>query len=91
MKMLGTLILDCSAKVGFALVNADLIPHLVSTLNPLSLPFTEAVDLHVNLMKSINWTFCLITPLCLAELGIRGHDEQQAVRETSFSQSQVVS
>ncbi|KAK2943930.1 hypothetical protein BLNAU_21133 [Blattamonas nauphoetae] len=86
MEMLGALILCCSTKTLLALVKGDLIPQLVITLNPLSLPFDNAVDIHNNLMTTVRNSLWLATPYYLAILGIYNHDEQQAVRETVLKQ-----
>ncbi|KAK2948852.1 hypothetical protein BLNAU_16195 [Blattamonas nauphoetae] len=50
MKMLHRLIYLCSAGVRYPLVQADLIPQLISILNPQSLSFEEAVGIHTNLL-----------------------------------------
>ncbi|KAK2963652.1 hypothetical protein BLNAU_1217 [Blattamonas nauphoetae] len=85
MKMLNSLI-RCSQRVRLALVKAELIPHLINTLNPLSLPFAETVDIHINLMTTLWNSLWLATPNCLADLKIEGSEEQQAVHETIFRQ-----
>ncbi|KAK2953051.1 hypothetical protein BLNAU_12040 [Blattamonas nauphoetae] len=86
MKMLGNMIVGCSAEVRLALVTADLITQIILTLNPLTFSFTEAADIHINLMESINWTVWLITPDGLSRLRIQNHDGRQAVYETVFKQ-----
>ncbi|KAK2953870.1 hypothetical protein BLNAU_11130 [Blattamonas nauphoetae] len=68
------------------LVNADLIPQLVNTLNALSLSFDEAVDIHTNLPSSILSSLWLATPNGLTQLGIEDENEQQSVRETVLKQ-----
>ncbi|KAK2954951.1 hypothetical protein BLNAU_10091 [Blattamonas nauphoetae] len=80
-----------TAEVRLALVKADLIPQITTTLNPQSLSFTEAVDIHTNLMISITHSVWLSTPDGLAELGIEDRDEQQAVHETVLKQILVPS
>ncbi|KAK2958191.1 hypothetical protein BLNAU_6895 [Blattamonas nauphoetae] len=45
----------CSAKVHLTLVKANMIPQLIHALNPHSLSFAEAVDIHLNLMKTIDY------------------------------------
>ncbi|KAK2943641.1 hypothetical protein BLNAU_21431 [Blattamonas nauphoetae] len=82
MMMIGTLAMFSSTKVQLALANADLIPQLIHNLNPLSLSFTEAVDIHTNLMKTINRTVWPGTPDDLTRIGIEDGNEQQAVHET---------
>ncbi|KAK2956989.1 hypothetical protein BLNAU_8064 [Blattamonas nauphoetae] len=84
MKMLSQLIWHCSTKNLLLLVKADLIPELVITLNPLSLSFTEAVDIHTSLMTTIPTSLYLATPDSLVRLGIEDGYEQQAVHETSL-------
>ncbi|KAK2950726.1 hypothetical protein BLNAU_14397 [Blattamonas nauphoetae] len=64
----------------------ELIPQLITTLNPLSLPFAEAEDLHTCLLKTIFNSFWLATPFGLRQLGIADGNEQQAVHETVFKQ-----
>ncbi|KAK2956146.1 hypothetical protein BLNAU_8926 [Blattamonas nauphoetae] len=86
MKMLFSLLLWSSEKVHLSLIKADLIPQLIIALNPHSLSFTEAVDIHINLMKTIRWFVARSTPHSLAELGIQDLNEQQAVHETVFQQ-----
>ncbi|KAK2946427.1 hypothetical protein BLNAU_18678 [Blattamonas nauphoetae] len=86
MKMLGTLIDNCSAKVLPAFVKANLIPQLINTLNPLSLSFAEAVDIHINLMKTISNSHYLATPFGLNELRNENGNEQQTVHETVLKQ-----
>ncbi|KAK2946416.1 hypothetical protein BLNAU_18667 [Blattamonas nauphoetae] len=86
MKMLGTLIDNCSAKVLPAFVKANLIPQLINTLNPLSLSFAEAVDIHINLMKTISNSLWLATPSGLNELRIEDGNEQETAHETVLKQ-----
>ncbi|KAK2948588.1 hypothetical protein BLNAU_16487 [Blattamonas nauphoetae] len=81
----------CSPKVRLTLVHADLVPQLIMTLNPLSLSFTEAADIHEYLMNSIVLSFKQITPYGLAKLGIKDRNEQQAVHKTVFTQVLVPS
>ncbi|KAK2956980.1 hypothetical protein BLNAU_8055 [Blattamonas nauphoetae] len=86
MKLLYDLFLHCSAKNLLLLVKADLISELVITLNLQSLSFTEAVDIHINVMKYIRRSLSLTTPNYLALLGIKDDNEQQAVHETVLKQ-----
>ncbi|KAK2943932.1 hypothetical protein BLNAU_21135 [Blattamonas nauphoetae] len=86
MRMLNHLLLFCSTKTLLALVKGDLIPQLVITLNPLSLPFDNAVDIHNNLMTTVRNSLWLATPNGLARLEIEGDDEQQTVHETVLKQ-----
>ncbi|KAK2941480.1 hypothetical protein BLNAU_23597 [Blattamonas nauphoetae] len=85
MKILNHLLIG-STKTLLALVKADMIPQLVITLNPLSLPFDEAVDIHTCLMSNIKPSFWLSTPNGLARLEIKDHNGQQAVHETVLKQ-----
>ncbi|KAK2952940.1 hypothetical protein BLNAU_12116 [Blattamonas nauphoetae] len=71
----------CPTKVRLALVNADLVPQVINTLNPQSLSFAETVDIHVNLMKTIHHSLSLTTSYGLAEFTIEDENEQQAVHE----------
>ncbi|KAK2958230.1 hypothetical protein BLNAU_6717 [Blattamonas nauphoetae] len=86
MKMLRTLIANCSDKVHLSLVKADLINQLIITLNPQSLSFTEAEDIHTCLISNISRSIWLATLDSLANLEIEGPDEQQAVHETVLKQ-----
>ncbi|KAK2960911.1 hypothetical protein BLNAU_3998 [Blattamonas nauphoetae] len=86
MKMLETFFVRCSTNDRLSLVKADLIPRLISTLNPQSLSFLEAVDIHTNLMKTISWSVCLSTPNALRQLRIENDNEQQAVLEMILKQ-----
>ncbi|KAK2946512.1 hypothetical protein BLNAU_18554 [Blattamonas nauphoetae] len=82
MEMLDLLILSCSEKFHLALVRADLIPQIFATLNPLSLSFAEAVDIHINLMDIIRMSVQLATSDGFYKLKIYEEDEEQAVHET---------
>ncbi|KAK2953036.1 hypothetical protein BLNAU_12025 [Blattamonas nauphoetae] len=86
MKILDYLIWSCSTKIGLALVRAGLIPQLVNTLNPQSLSFAEAVNIHTGLIKIINYSLWLTTQNGLAKLEIKDENKQQAVHETVFQQ-----
>ncbi|KAK2957604.1 hypothetical protein BLNAU_7503 [Blattamonas nauphoetae] len=91
MEMLASLIRNASSKRRLALVKADLIPQLIPSLNLLSLPFAEAVDIHINLMKTIICSTWLATPNCLKKLGIEDGNGQQAVYDTILKQVLVPS
>ncbi|KAK2957576.1 hypothetical protein BLNAU_7475 [Blattamonas nauphoetae] len=82
MKTLLSLIDWCHSHDQFALVKAGLVPQLINTLNPQSLSFSEAVDIHARLMDIIRESFLLATPESLEQLGIEDEDEQQAVHKT---------
>ncbi|KAK2955294.1 hypothetical protein BLNAU_9685 [Blattamonas nauphoetae] len=91
MEMLEVQLNHCSAKFRISLVKADLIPQLVNTLNPLSLSFAEAVNIHINLMKTVQISFWLATPFGLNNLEIEEDSGQQAVHETVLQQVLVPS
>ncbi|KAK2944111.1 hypothetical protein BLNAU_20943 [Blattamonas nauphoetae] len=85
-EMLNRLIGVCSTKVHLSLVKADLIPQLVTSLNPQSLSFAEAVNIHIYLMNIIWNSLWLSTPYGLRQVGIEDHNEQQTVHETVLTQ-----
>ncbi|KAK2946962.1 hypothetical protein BLNAU_18120 [Blattamonas nauphoetae] len=91
MKMLDGVIWKCSPKVRLALVQADLIPQIIATLNPLSLSLTDVFDFHINLIHTITHFLWLSTPDSLNFLEIEDRDEQQAVQETVLKQIVVPS
>ncbi|KAK2954626.1 hypothetical protein BLNAU_10477 [Blattamonas nauphoetae] len=91
MEMLEFLVLWCSTPVHLSLVKADLIPQLIASLNPQSLPFDKAVDIHINVMNIVVHSIWLSTPDYLAKLEIEDDDEQQAVHETVLKQVLVPS
>ncbi|KAK2951319.1 hypothetical protein BLNAU_13698 [Blattamonas nauphoetae] len=86
MKMLENLFLKCSTNFRLTLVKADLIPQLITTLNPLSLSFAEAEVIHTCLIRVISSSFWLLTSNGLAHLKIEVHVEEQAVHETILKQ-----
>ncbi|KAK2958146.1 hypothetical protein BLNAU_6850 [Blattamonas nauphoetae] len=86
MKMLVNLIWRCSEKVRLGLVKADLNPQIIFTLHPLSLSFTEAVNIHTYLISTITFSFRLATQDGLEDLGIEDGNEQQSVHETVLKQ-----
>ncbi|KAK2950453.1 hypothetical protein BLNAU_14571 [Blattamonas nauphoetae] len=86
MEMLSELFEWCSATVHFPLVKSDLIPQLISLLNPLSLSFAEAVDIHTYLISIISYSIWLATPLGLKQLETEDDDEDQAVHEMVLKQ-----
>ncbi|KAK2964001.1 hypothetical protein BLNAU_1082 [Blattamonas nauphoetae] len=86
MKMLGTLIEWCSAKPQLALIKVDLIPQIIATLNPLSLFFAEALDIHNCLIRVISSSFWLLSSNGLSQLKIENYVEEQAVHETVLKQ-----
>ncbi|KAK2947063.1 hypothetical protein BLNAU_17986 [Blattamonas nauphoetae] len=91
MKMLARLIWNISAKRRLALVNADLIPQLIVTLNPQSLSLVESIDIHIHLMNITRFSLWLATPNVLKQLEIEDHNTQQAVQETVLQQVVVPS
>ncbi|KAK2942016.1 hypothetical protein BLNAU_23055 [Blattamonas nauphoetae] len=91
MKILEHLFVWCSPHVRITLVKTDLIPQIIVTLNPLSLSFSEALDIHTNLMSIITKSVWLATPFGLRDLGITDRNEQQSVHETVLTQVLVPS
>ncbi|KAK2948839.1 hypothetical protein BLNAU_16182 [Blattamonas nauphoetae] len=90
-KILDLLIWKCSTKVRYALVKADLIPQIITILNPLSLSFEEVKSTHNNIMTRIRSCLLLATPNGLASLEITDDDGLQAVHETILEQIVVPS
>ncbi|KAK2960947.1 hypothetical protein BLNAU_4034 [Blattamonas nauphoetae] len=91
MEILRHLVIHCFPKSRFSLVKADLIPQLILTLNPLSLSFAEAVEIHTGLVQIISYSLFPSTPVGLRILGIEDDNEQQAVHETILKQVVVPS
>ncbi|KAK2959585.1 hypothetical protein BLNAU_5363 [Blattamonas nauphoetae] len=89
-QMLVRLISNSSNRL-LDLVKADLIPQIIITLNPLSLSFAKAVDVHVNLLKMLHDTLWLSTVRCLAQSEIEDRDERHTVHETILKQVLVPS
>ncbi|KAK2948239.1 hypothetical protein BLNAU_16858 [Blattamonas nauphoetae] len=86
MKMLTTLQSNCSFQIRLSLVKADLIPQLISTLNPQSISFAGTLDIHNNLIYLINNFNWIAAPYGLASLEITDENGQQVVHETVFQQ-----
>ncbi|KAK2948688.1 hypothetical protein BLNAU_16326 [Blattamonas nauphoetae] len=86
MQMIKSLIVCGHSKVQLSLVQANLIPQLIVTLNPLSLSFAKTVNIHKCLMIIIALYFWYATPHNLIQLGIEDDNEQQAVHETVWKQ-----
>ncbi|KAK2959682.1 hypothetical protein BLNAU_5459 [Blattamonas nauphoetae] len=84
--MLNLLIASCSSQVLLALVNADMIPQLITILSPLSLSFTNAQSIHTYLISNVTYGVMLATLLFLTDFKSDSHDEQQAVCETVLKQ-----
>ncbi|KAK2954005.1 hypothetical protein BLNAU_11107 [Blattamonas nauphoetae] len=85
-EMIKSLIINCSPIIRLALVKADLLTQIVINLNPLSLSFTETVNIHIDLIVIIEYSVWLAAPDGLNQLGIEDIDEQQAVHETILKQ-----
>ncbi|KAK2952673.1 hypothetical protein BLNAU_12322 [Blattamonas nauphoetae] len=86
MKILNDLLWYNSTNDLLAVVRADLITQIINTLNPLSLSFAEAEDIHVNLLKTITRPVRLSTPDGFPKLQNSHDDDQQAVHETVLTQ-----
>ncbi|KAK2964062.1 hypothetical protein BLNAU_1143 [Blattamonas nauphoetae] len=80
MKILRNLITGCSAKVHQSLIQVDLIPKIITTLNPQSVSLSDCEQIHTCLIRVISWLFWMATPARLVYLEIEGLDEQQAQR-----------
>ncbi|KAK2958147.1 hypothetical protein BLNAU_6851 [Blattamonas nauphoetae] len=90
-KMLDSLIIHSSIADQLVLIQADLIPQVIITLNPLSLPFAETEDIHLNLMTIITNSVWFTTPFGLGELKIEDRNKQLAVHKTVLNQVLVPS
>ncbi|KAK2953075.1 hypothetical protein BLNAU_12064 [Blattamonas nauphoetae] len=86
MEMLEHLMFYSLPKVRISLVKADLIPQLVTTLNPQSLSFTETADIHTYLVDFISRTVRLASQFNLNQLTIEDAYEPQTVHETVLRQ-----
>ncbi|KAK2952732.1 hypothetical protein BLNAU_12381 [Blattamonas nauphoetae] len=82
MQMLTSLVFRCSSAFHLLIVITALIPQLIITLNPQSLSFAKAEDIHRNLMKTITDSLWLISADGEAKLKIKTDSERQAVHET---------
>ncbi|KAK2963948.1 hypothetical protein BLNAU_1025 [Blattamonas nauphoetae] len=91
MEFLSSLLHFNSTHFRLTFVKADLLPKLITTLNPLSLSFTKAVDIHTHLVKSLRQSVRISSPRGLAELEIEDLNEQRAVHETVLKQVVVPS
>ncbi|KAK2940368.1 hypothetical protein BLNAU_24722 [Blattamonas nauphoetae] len=80
------LVLNCPKRIRLALVKADLIPQFINTLNPQTLSFVTAENIHMCLIYCITCFLWLATPRGLEDLGIEDHDGQLAVHETVLKQ-----
>ncbi|KAK2950652.1 hypothetical protein BLNAU_14323 [Blattamonas nauphoetae] len=86
MRMLTHLLQNCPKRIRLALVKADLIPQFINTLNPQTLSFVTAENIHMCLIYCITCFLWLATPRGLEDLGIEDHDGQLAVHETVLKQ-----
>ncbi|KAK2955434.1 hypothetical protein BLNAU_9662 [Blattamonas nauphoetae] len=86
MEILDLLLERCSAEDRLALIKADLLPRLITTLNPQSLSFTDAVDIHAPVLKIITNSVWLANPDGLKHLRFEDENEQQAVHKTVYQQ-----
>ncbi|KAK2952717.1 hypothetical protein BLNAU_12366 [Blattamonas nauphoetae] len=91
MKMLDSLLNRCSSQMHLALVKADLIPRLITTLNPLSFSFAEVEDIHSSLMSSITCSLWLSTQEGLSTIENADESAKQSVHKTVLKQVLVPS
>ncbi|KAK2954370.1 hypothetical protein BLNAU_10702 [Blattamonas nauphoetae] len=91
LNLLKNLLTNCSPRLRLALVQADLIPQIISSLNPLSFSFAEAVDIHIHLMRILNQSVRLTTLFGLEKLGIEDGNGPQVIFETILQQVLVPS
>ncbi|KAK2959906.1 hypothetical protein BLNAU_5103 [Blattamonas nauphoetae] len=82
MKMLDNLLALCLKTDRLTLLKADLIPQLVMNLNPQSLSFDKAVNIHTNLVKIIADSVRLASLDSLTYQGTIDEKELQTVHET---------
>ncbi|KAK2960954.1 hypothetical protein BLNAU_4041 [Blattamonas nauphoetae] len=82
MEILETLFNCCSTQVNLLLITADLIPQLITSLNPQCLSFEEAVDIHSSLMRSLRFSILLPNVVGPPEFEIEDDNEQQHAYET---------
>ncbi|KAK2944790.1 hypothetical protein BLNAU_20263 [Blattamonas nauphoetae] len=86
MRMLRNLLDNCSPQNTLSLIEADLIPQLINTLNPLPLSFEESVDIHACLISIITSTTWLATQMGLDELENEHPLERQTIHQTVLDQ-----
>ncbi|KAK2943241.1 hypothetical protein BLNAU_21867 [Blattamonas nauphoetae] len=82
---------NSSFHVRLALIEADLIAQLITSVNPKSLSFTDAAEIHTYLMAIIMNSVWFASRIGLDYLGIDDPDEERAVHETVFKQVVVPS
>ncbi|KAK2944120.1 hypothetical protein BLNAU_20952 [Blattamonas nauphoetae] len=86
MEMIKSLIIWCSPNVRLSLVKADLIPHIFASLNQQSFSLPDYEHIHTYLVSIIASSLRLATPIWIAQLEIKDHNEQQAVLEMVLKQ-----
>ncbi|KAK2964015.1 putative Ubiquitin family protein [Blattamonas nauphoetae] len=91
MKMLNSLVSHCYSTIHLFLIEIDLIPQLISNLNPQSLSFAEAKYIHTCLISVIADSFWLSTPLGIAALMDEEGYGPQGEHKTIFQQVLVPS
>ncbi|KAK2946528.1 hypothetical protein BLNAU_18570 [Blattamonas nauphoetae] len=91
LEVLPIMIIRCRTTIHLIIVQADVIRQIINTLNPQSLSFEEAEDIHINIMKNITNSVWLATTDGLEQLEIEDNDEEQAVHETGLKQVLVPS
>ncbi|KAK2948139.1 hypothetical protein BLNAU_16939 [Blattamonas nauphoetae] len=72
----------CSRNIQFGLLNADLVPQLILSLQPLTRSFKYPQNIHSDLLSIIGRLLWLPTPSNGAYAEIDDPTEQQAVHET---------
>ncbi|KAK2959479.1 hypothetical protein BLNAU_5528 [Blattamonas nauphoetae] len=86
LKLLTCFIGNCPITIRLMLIEADLIPHLLTSLTPLSLSIADHIDVHTNLLTILNYSIWLSTVDGLDSLKIRNSHEQQTLHETVLKQ-----
>ncbi|KAK2955292.1 hypothetical protein BLNAU_9683 [Blattamonas nauphoetae] len=86
MNLLENLIWRCSVKVRLSLIKADIIPQIITALNPQSLDLEESGYIHTSLVRLLTHSVIFATPYCVSQLKITDHDEQHAVSEMVLTQ-----
>ncbi|KAK2948087.1 hypothetical protein BLNAU_16960 [Blattamonas nauphoetae] len=91
MKVLDSLIQDITPHILLGLVKANLIPQLIITLNPQSLSFAEAEDIHACFISIITSSTWLATQMGLDELEKKHPLERHTMHQTVLDQVLVPS
>ncbi|KAK2948886.1 hypothetical protein BLNAU_16229 [Blattamonas nauphoetae] len=86
MEMMYHLLWNCSPTVRLSFIKAELLHHLIAYLNPQSLSFKEAEEIHTLLMSIVTVSIWLATQDGLSRLKIEDVIDQQAVHETVLQQ-----